>query len=249
MSETVPPPPQDPEPDSEVLAMEQVLGLLSPEDEFALQRRFAGDADFAAAVVKWERNCAPLLLEVAPAAAPPHCWQAITAELGLARPSASITQLTPRARASWWNSVTVWRGAALAAAAAALVAVLVRAPPPPVPALTDAPAPLVAALAPAEGVRDSGVATYYPQEQRLVIAAAITPPEGKTAELWLIPPGGKALSIGFIDSEAVTLTLADAHAALALPGALLAVTIEPPGGAPNGIATGPVVSAGPLRVL
>lgn len=248
MSETIPPPTHEPEPDAEILAMEQVLGFLTQEEEIGLAERFSGDAGYAFAVYKWERNCEPLLLEVAPAAAPPHCWQAIVAELGHARPASAATSgpaLWQRAR-GWWNHAGLWRGAALAAAALALVAVVVRPQPAPAP---SAPAPLVAALAPVEGFQDSGVATYYPREQRLVIAAAIQPPQGKTAELWLIPEGGKALSIGFIEGDEVSILLADAHAALALPGALLAVTIEPPGGAPGGVATGPVVSKGPLRIL
>lgn len=245
MSESTPPPMPEPEPDLEILAMEQVLGLLGPEEEAALAARFGKDARFAAALAKWERNCAPLLLEVPEATAPAEGWRGLSERLGFGGPRLVVA--SPERR-GWWNDVALWRGAAGAALAAAAVAVFALTARPPAP--TAAPeSPLVAALAPESGFRDAGVATYYPAVHRLVIAAAITPPPGKAAELWLIPEGGTALSIGFIDGGEVALTLAAAHAALVRPGAKLAVTIEPPGGAPGGKATGPVVSAGALHTL
>ena len=73
--------------------------------------------------------------------------------------------------------------------------------------------------------------------------------EGRVAELWLIPEGGAPASLGLLphDRTRAVDVPADLHAAL-VAGATLAVSLEPPGGAPHGAPTGPVVASGALRI-
>jgi anti-sigma-K factor RskA len=64
-------------------------------------------------------------------------------------------------------------------------------------------------------------------------------------ELWLIPAGEAPRSLGVIDTtQAREIDIpADLRRAL-VSGSLLAVTLEPPGGAPHGVPTGPIVAKG-----
>lgn len=60
-------------------------------------------------------------------------------------------------------------------------------------------------------------------------------------ELWLIVGEAAPVSLGLLDAE-TRLTLADAP-----EGALLAISLEPAGGSPTGLPTGPVVAVAPLQ--
>lgn len=228
----------------ETLAMEHVLGLLDAPEAAAAAARVEADPAFAAAVEKWVRNCAPLLLELPSEPAPIGLWRAIAQRIAPVQPAPFAPR--PAERAVWeglWRNLGFWRAAAFAAAAAALLLALRPSSAPP-----SAPpsAPLLALLEPSGAEPAAAAAAYDPAVRRLVISASFEAPAGRSAELWLIPPGGEAVSLGLLHARNVELTLAPAHAALAQAGAALAVTIEPPGGAPQGVATGPLISKGAL---
>ena len=236
MSETAIPP----EFEAEALAMEYVMGLLPDGEHQAAAARAQREEAFAAAVEKWARNCAPLLLEVRPQAPPAHVWANIAAALAAAPPAAAVV---PFPVGGLWRNLNFWRGAALAAAAAALV--LALRPTAPAPRPQEEAARLLALLEPS-GAAPAAAASYDPAARRLFLSIGFEPPPDRSAELWLIPEGGEAVSLGLLQGRSVALTLAPAHAALARAGAVLAVTIEPPGGAPQGVATGPLISRGAL---
>lgn len=239
MSETAPIPEEF---ELEALAMEYSVGLLSATQHAAAAERLARDPAFARAVEKWDRNCAPLALEAREAAPPPHAWGRIEAAIAPGSQRAAVA-------IPWWDKLVFWRATTGLGLAGAFVALLVALGSRPAVEPASVQAPLVAVLAPATPEPHAAVATYYPDTHRLVIAAAIGAPADKSAEVWLIPEGEAPLSIGFVTGPEVVLELAEAHAREAQAGAVLAVTIEPLGGAPGGVATGPVVSAGPLRTL
>lgn len=70
-------------------------------------------------------------------------------------------------------------------------------------------------------------------------------PTGKAPELWLIPPGQKPIALGMIGSKgSTTVKLSPALLAQLSAKALLAVSVEPPGGSPTGQPTGPVIAKG-----
>jgi anti-sigma-K factor RskA len=75
-------------------------------------------------------------------------------------------------------------------------------------------------------------------------------PGGKVPELWLIPTDGVARSLGvFADSATHSGRIPDEYMALLSTEAILAITMEPPGGAPGGVATGAVVAKGGIQLL
>jgi anti-sigma-K factor RskA len=73
---------------------------------------------------------------------------------------------------------------------------------------------------------------------------------GLVGELWLIPEGGEAMSLGFVSHEmSHTIDVPDAMRDALAVGATLAVTLEPEEGMPHAVATGPVVAAGRIDAI
>ena len=80
--------------------------------------------------------------------------------------------------------------------------------------------------------------------------AAFSADPTRVPELWLIPADGKPRSVGLLRADqTVTLTLPAEFAAFAKGDAVLAVSLEPPGGSTTGLPTGPVIATGKLTSL
>ena len=147
--------------------------------------------------------------------------------------------------------VNVWRGAAagMTALAATLAGVLVLEPRSATPVVEQAPrSPMVAMLA-NEQNQMKVVASWDPAGRRLVLAIAGDMPADTVHahELWVIPAGGKARSLGVMGGARQShMELADAIAELMRSGATIAISAEPPGGSPTGAPTGPVIASGAL---
>jgi anti-sigma-K factor RskA len=74
--------------------------------------------------------------------------------------------------------------------------------------------------------------------------------QNRVLELWSVPPDGAPRSLGLISSAGATVVTRDRLPATLLKGgtAALAVSLEPPGGSPTGVPTGPVLYAGRLQL-
>lgn len=256
-------------PSADLLAGEYVLGVLDAEQRREAQARIASDSGFARLVADWEQRLAPLLAEFGDADVPPHLWPRIRTQLGW--PAVGTTDAT-KAKPGLWQSAGFWRAATGLAAAAALAAVAIGplgllrddadvgpgpiavdpGPTPPQPPVEDPDAPKpVTTLA-----RDDGSPGWLASVDRkdgtvlMVPVPAAADAEGRVPELWLIPPGESPKSLGVVSIDRshtvkVPDTLRDALA----KGALLAITLEPGGGAPQGIPTGPIVAKGDIVTL
>ncbi|MGH8122644.1 MAG: anti-sigma factor domain-containing protein, partial [Rudaea sp.] len=152
-----------------------------------------------------------------------------------------------------WQSLRFWRwlsAGAFAAAAASLFALFFAAhAPQPIPA----PQPgreLVATMAQDDG-KALFVATIDAQSGKLVVLPiSVTIPAGRVAELWLIPPGDVPHSLGLLDAQHAQPVSVPANLRAALgPKAIVAVTVEPPGGAPGGKPSGPIIAKGEIALL
>lgn len=230
---------------------EYVLGVLDADARAALEREIARNPQDAAEVARWQKHLLPLAEDVAPVAPPDYVWARIRSALGFAgfesHPSAQ-----PQRR-SLWDTAAVWRWFALgagmvAAGCIALLLLLPRGPSAP-------PATQQIAYATARIQQDNGLpgwtATVDTAHARLVLvpAAPNAVPAGRVPELWLIPQGGKPIAVGvFAPDKATTLDLSRNLLGKINTPALLAVSIEPPGGSPTGQPTGPVVGKGELRI-
>ena len=115
-------------------------------------------------------------------------------------------------------------------------------------------APLVASLT-KEGEAPAFVAQYDPVGKQLFIRAALDDTQDqKVPEVWLIPDDGPrkgdAISLGVMDENGpARLKLSGENIDFVNEGGLLAITLEPPGGAPGGVATGAIIALGTLQGL
>jgi anti-sigma-K factor RskA len=218
-----------PDDDLEALAGEYCLGLLDPVEAAAAALRVDRDPTFAAAVERWNETLMPLA-ETLPEVAPPaSLWQAIAARTAPPKPKA-------RGFFTSWRGVGL--GAGLAAVAAVLVVTLRPSPPTPVAVATLA--------SPLDG---TFVATAERSGGALRLAVAprhVVMPAGRVAELWVIAPGAAPKPLGLLAGDH---EVDIAYQGAALTTVALAVSIEPPGGSPTGLPTGPVIASAKFSPL
>lgn len=222
-------------PADELLAAEVALGVLTGNERARAEQRRMREPAFDAMVLAWEERLAPWAAEIDEAAPPPHVWDNIAAGL----PPQDV------ARPGLWQSLAFWRGLALAggALAAACLAALIY-----LGALSPSP-PLVAAID--GGGRHHFVATVDTGRGTIaVVPAAFAADPTRVPELWLVPPGGKPQPLGLLRADrTVTITIPAALIPHTTSNAVLAVSLEPPGGSPTGQPTGPVIATGKLTTL
>jgi anti-sigma-K factor RskA len=221
--------------DDERLAAEYALGVLDGAERAAAAQRIGREPVFAALVAQWEARFAPWANEIDEVAPPPHVWERIAAALPAPAPS----------RQTLWQSLALWRGltAATAALAVACLVALIYV------GSAVRQQPLVASID--GGGHRHFVATVDPGRDRIAVSpAAFSTDATRVPELWLIPPDGRPRAVGLLSADrTVTLTLPAPLAALAKDNAVLAVSLEPPGGSPTGAPTGPVIASGKLTNL
>jgi anti-sigma-K factor RskA len=259
---------QDP-PSADMLAGEYVLGVLDAEQRREAKQRIERDPGFARLVADWEHRLSPLIDTDGAADVPAHLWPRVRSRLGWAAVD------TPRApaRQGVWQSTGFWRAATGLAAAAALAAIVIgplglfrgedavgpgpiavepTPPTPPRPPVEDPDAPKpVTTLA-----RDDGspgwLASVDPDDGTVLMVPVPSPADadGRIPELWLIAPGESAKSLGIVSIDrSHTVKVPDTLRRALAKGAVLAITLEPVGGAPQGIATGPIVAKGDIVTL
>ena len=247
---------QDP-PDGDVLAGEYVLGVLDSEQRRDAERRIASDPSFAADVATWETHFMVLAEKIAPVPVPDYVWARIADALGFGPPLRAVVS----ERSKFWNSIGFWRwlgvgGFATAAVCALALLNAVRvpeaAPPQPVVVATPVvePVPMASTLARDDG-KPGFVATVDQRSGRMTITPLepIVEP-GRVQELWLIPADGTPRSLGIVSAERAQSGLVpEEWLALLDARAILAITLEPPGGGPGGKPTGPVTAKGPMALL
>lgn len=228
--------PLQPEEEEIALAAELALGLLEGEALAAARRRQLADPGFAAAVERWALDLAPLALGGVDVPAPASLWARIEARL----PGGDHAAVVALRR---------WRATAIAtsAAAAVLLAILLLRPVPEPVVLPPAPA-LVAQIT---GTAGATFAARYDADQGLLHVRTDEMPASRRApELWVIPAGGKPVSLGLVARQgALDVAVAPAHRALLARGATLAVTMEEPATAPHDGPSGPPVAAGKITII
>jgi anti-sigma-K factor RskA len=221
-------------PEDELLAAEYVLGVLAGVDRAAAEQRVQRDRAFARLVADWEQRLAPWAAEIAEAVPPPQMWERIAGALPDQTRSPGL-----------WQSLAFWRGLSLAtgALAAACLGGLIY-----FGTLTQ-PQPLVATIE-GDGHRHFVATIDTKRGTVAVVPAAFSADATRVPELWLIPPDGRPRPVGLLRADAaVTITMPAELAALAKDNAVLAVSLEPPGGSTTGLPTGPVIATGKLTSL
>ena len=223
----------------DVLVAEYALGLLPAAERQAFERRLRDDQALRRELELWQGRFGDLDQGFAEVPAPANAWKGIE------------TRLFPAAvRSSWWDSLALWRGLAGAGVAVAVAAVgfnLLR----PAPTAEAIATELVAALRPNEGSGIAFVAFYdTATEEVRIVGLGGEQPSGKDYELWYIAGDDPAVSMGVIPVDQRTqIELDEAARQKIAEGTTLAVTLEPEGGSPTGVATGPIVSVGTAMAI
>lgn len=246
-------------PSADILAGEYVLGVLDAAQRSEAEQRIAKDPGFARLVSQWENRLAPMLDTLGSEAVPAHVWPRIRTALGWPAVGAGA----PRA----WQRTGFWQGMTALAAAVALVAVFSRgqlepvAPVAPPVAVTPTPPPTPSepeqATKPVTPlVHDDGTPGWLASVDKaqgkvlMVPVPAAADAAGRAPELWLIPAGGTPRSLGLVSiNRAHTVTVPDALRDALVNGTVLAITLEPSSGAPQGIPTGPIIAKGDIATL
>lgn len=229
---------------SDLRYAEYALGVLDADSRASVEREIASSEAAAAAVELWRRCLLPLTEEIAPHEPPGHVWQRIRSALQFDAPVRAPERDGGR---GLWQSLRFWHWVSFAAsgvAAACIVALLLITRHPSVPPVTY----MASTLTQTDG-HVGWTATMDIDKGRLVIvpAAPQTLTSGRAAELWLIAKGGKPVAVGMIsETRAVTLPMGTALRGLVSATAMLAVSVEPPGGSPTGQPTGPVIATGAI---
>jgi anti-sigma-K factor RskA len=220
------------------LAAELVLGLLDPAAEAAARARRTSDAAFSAEVSAWEERLLPLAYG-RDEPAPDSVWKHIEDHI----------KATPR-QENRSTPLRFWQGiSALAATAALILGVMMlnkpTAPPPSIP-----PAPTMVAALRSETGRSAMTVSFDVGSGQLTLAPVTLETGALYPELWIIPEGGEARSLGIVVRDHATrVAVAPDVRALMAKGATLAITSEPKTGAPGGKATGPIIVSGQIYAL
>ncbi|MEX0969155.1 MAG: anti-sigma factor [Paracoccaceae bacterium] len=214
-------------PNDEDSAAEYALHLMAPADRAAFEARMTAEPALASMVDFWHDRLSPLDDDFAPTTPPAALFGKIESRLFEA----------PARRRMWWP----WLAGALVAAALA-IAVLQ-------PNLFSPDAPIY-------------TAEMADEDRSIVLSAAVNSqtgvltvtrvagvlPEGRDQELWLIVPEVEApISLGVLPAIVTEITIPETYRA-SLSQAVLAISDEPLGGSPTGVATGAVLAVGPLAL-
>ncbi len=219
-------------------AAEYVLGTLSGPERDAFARRLASDSELQEAVAQWEEKLSPLA-EASPEIAPPAgLWSKVERAIASGASTAAPNVVTLRRRITAWKTTAAALGAL--AAGLAVVVVLDR--------LSTLPPETGRYVAVVDsGGREPALIAEVDTASGTIIVRSVTAqvPSGHSLELWHIPEGQNAKSLGILQAGASAQTIRDALGKGPVNG-IIAVTVEPEGGSPTGVATGPVVYTGRL---
>ncbi len=223
--------------DDSVLAGEYALGLMGPDAVTAFEARLVAEPDLRALYAAWADDLAGLTDSIAPAAPPASLKQRIDAQL--------FGATTVRRPFAGWRGLGWLVGGAVAATLAVLLVVDMGLLAP------DAPgAPLYTAEIAAEDGSLRIAASYDAEAGALLVQReAGAAPEGRALELWLIAGDAAPVSLGVLpDSGTARFDIAELLRPQ-LPGAVLAISDEPPGGSPTGAPTGSVLATGAITSI
>ena len=219
------------------------------------------NATLRAAALIWQGRLASVA-ELQPEVAPsPAVWKRIEnlvqAEKQAQAMQSARSQAAPApASGGWWASLGLWRGATAAGALATVLAVVVslnytnqlngqvqelsaR--------LSATPAIEYVAVLADDKANASILVTFDPNTQKLMLKRVgdFREQPDKSLELWALPPGAPAKSLGVMSGDAVVQLTAAGSDIRQSPA--LAITLEPKGGVPPGTAaTGPILFKGAL---
>jgi anti-sigma-K factor RskA len=254
-----------------LLAGEYVLGTLTLRARRRFERLMAARPAARRHVEEWQERLAPIDLTLAPVAPPARVWQRIAGQLGFTpdvpRPSLWQRLGLWRAIAATFAVLAIALGIERTiqaprvqeleqqAANARRLEGELAASTSEAAKLRDefdaARTTLAAPVQVAVVAQPDGKPLWLVKlsERSLRVTAVGTPADqpGKSYELWMLPDGGSPVSLGILPAAGeASVTLSDAQFAALARTPAIAVSLEPAGGSPTGLPTGPVLYTAPL---
>ncbi len=210
------------------LAAEYVLGTLRGRARNRFEALAREDRDLAGVVRRWEAGLTPLAGRIAPVDPPARVWRAIESRLA---PRSSRA-----ASDSWWRGLALISGGL---ASVLIAAFLWLAAGPPDDAL------FVAVLTGPDAAPRMVVSMHEPDLMRVRMVKPWSGTQGKSLELWVLPASGVPRSLGLVPNARGDTLIRVATTDARVQGInALAISLEPAGGSPSGLPTGPVLCSG-----
>ncbi|MHB1677435.1 MAG: anti-sigma factor [Sulfuriferula sp.] len=212
------------------LAGEYVLGTLRGRARSRFEHLMQRDIHLRDEVADWQTRMMPLADSLIPVKPRKRVWQEIRSSLGF--------QVASR-----W-SLVFWRNLGLISTTAAILMAIYIAV---MPMQTAAP-DYIAVIA------DTHAKPTWLLSSRdnTLSIKSLTPrmlSADRSLELWLLPDGGKPVSLGLMPLKGnKTAMLSNAVAKLMASSHTVAVSLEPAGGSPTGQPTGPILYQAPMVV-
>jgi len=210
------------------LAGEHVLGTLRGPARRRFERVCEVNVAARSALERWQDDWSALSLALDPVEPSPHVWDAVERRIRASAP-------TSPAR-SWWRTWQVGLAASLLALAL-IIGLMVREQLRPLPTLAllgPDSAHLIWRLERARGPELTSVT--------IRVVGPVQAVSGKDYELWALPKGGNPVSLGLLPGGGTLERKLTEPQRLALVAAeKVAVSVEPAGGSPTGLPTGPII--------
>lgn len=225
---------------------EYALGVLDADERKRVEAQVAADAESAQKLAVWHAHLSPMLAEIAEDAPPEYVWARIRDSLGHTAPS--VTDAKSKLTSGIWDSLLLWRWFSVGGLATTMILAV----------LLVVMQPVAVDLQPTDGMLstalqlESGQTVYTAtldasRRNLVVVPAAEIQLEGRQAQLWLIAGDRPPQSLGLLPADkAVRLEVPEGLRLLADANSVFAISLEPPGGSPTGLPTGPVVAQGLL---
>lgn len=229
--------------DDDLRLAEYALGVLDADERRSVEARVQAEREYAERLAAWHLRLAPMLEDIPQESPPEYVWARIRDQLGY---QAGPVRVSEPEGSGFWNSLSLWRWfSAGSVAAAVFMAVLLVVMLPREDALKPVESMLAASLQ-----LESGQVVYTAtldvrSRSLVVVPTAEIQLEGRDAELWLIAGDLPPQSLGLLPVDgAANLAVPEELVALASANSVFAISLEPPGGSPTGLPTGPVVAQG-----
>ena len=211
-----------------LLAGEYALGLLTGAARRRFERLLMERPALRAELTLWEERFAALNLKLRPVEPPGYLWWRL-----LGRVRAEAQPRREKLRNTFWRT---WAVAATVVLAVFLVAQRV------LPPAEQKPSEF-ALVSDAKG-QPLWLVSVHPEANRIDMKALTdrTPPAGKSYELWMLPGEGTPVPMGLMNSTGLASETVNPEILAKLAAAKgLAISLEPQGGSPTGLPTGPVL--------
>lgn len=223
----------------ELLAGEYVMGVLTAEERRNVEARLLTDQAFAETARRWEADLSAFNDDYRPMNPSTDVLQAVEERLFGA-------ERKPNLFARVWDSTALWRALAvvfiainLGFALSGLGLTL--------PKVTDSGA-LVADLR-GKDIPSMNLLVRYDDDRGALHVTPVAAEGEKSLELWLVQEGQAPTSLGVLPQTGDGEIIVPVNMRERISeGMTFAVSLEPYGGSPTGIATGPVLASGVARL-